>query len=114
MITNIVSNSPWVTVDNGTPSMPYMNTGALSVGQIRYNPNNRCMEVYDGNMWMMLSSAYTSINLSSHANQLLNWVSSFMAEHEKEKKLREESQAVKNAWEQYQVVKILAEKETAR
>jgi len=43
---------------------------------------------------------------------LLNWLSSFKYEHEQELKLREESLAVKNAWEQYQVVKALAKKET--
>jgi hypothetical protein len=42
---------------------------------------------------------------------LLNWLSAFKYEHEQELKLREEIPAVKNAWEQYQVVKILAKKE---
>lgn len=42
----------------------------------------------------------------------LYWLQQFKQEHEAEKKLREENVAVKNAWEQYQVVKALAQKET--
>lgn len=52
------------------------------------------------------------ISMNSIAKENLNWLQNFRYEHEKEKKLREENQAVKNAWEQYQVIKTLAQKET--
>jgi hypothetical protein len=53
-----------------------------------------------------------SVTMSPTYTDLLNWLSMFKYEHEQELKLREESPAVKNAWEQYQVVKALAKKET--
>ena len=52
------------------------------------------------------------ININSTVKENLNWLQKFRFEHEKELKLREENLAVKNAWEQYQVVKALAQKET--
>ena len=52
------------------------------------------------------------ISVTQHHKDSLNWLMIFRQEYEKEKKLREENQAVKNAWEQYQVVKTLAQKET--
>ena len=52
-----------------------------------------------------------SVSMTPSQSELLSWLSKFKYGHEQELKLREESQAVKNAWEQYQVVKILAEKE---
>jgi len=52
------------------------------------------------------------ISMNSVAKDNLQWLQNFRYEQEKEKKLREESPAVKNAWEQYQVVKALAQKET--
>ena len=52
-----------------------------------------------------------SVTMSPTYADLLNWLSAFKYEHEQELKLREETPAVKNAWEQYQVVKILAKKE---
>ena len=59
---------------------------------------------------------YGGIDLSVTMNptyaDLLIWLSMFKHDHEQEQKLREESLAVKNAWEQYQVVKALAKKET--
>jgi hypothetical protein len=55
-----------------------------------------------------------NIRISDSLKETLRWLDSFRKEYEVEQRLREESQAVKNAWEQYQVVKILAEKETAR
>jgi hypothetical protein len=54
-----------------------------------------------------------SVTMTPTYADLLNWLSMFKYEHEQELKLREESLAVKNAWEQYQVVKALAKKETS-
>ena len=45
------------------------------------------------------------ICMSMYHKENMMWLQNFRMEHEKEKKLREENQAVKNAWEQYQVVK---------
>ena len=52
------------------------------------------------------------ISMNPTYKENMVWLQNFRAEQEKEKKLREENQAVKNAWEQYQVVKSLAQKET--
>ena len=52
------------------------------------------------------------ISMSMYHKENLMWLQNFRSEYEKEKRLREENQAVKNAWEQYQVVKALAQKET--
>ena len=52
------------------------------------------------------------ISMSMHHKENMMWLQRFRMEHEKELRLREENQAVKNAWEQYQVVKLLAQKET--
>ena len=52
------------------------------------------------------------ICMTMYHKENMMWLQNFRMEHEKEKKLREENQAVKNAWEQYQVVKTLAQKET--
>ena len=51
------------------------------------------------------------INMNANAKDNLMWLQQFRYEYEKEQKLREENVAVKNAWEQYQVVKTLAQKE---
>jgi hypothetical protein len=52
-----------------------------------------------------------TVRISDPLKETLKWLDSFRKEYEVEQRLREESPAVKNAWEQYQVVKILAKKE---
>lgn len=54
-----------------------------------------------------------SIRIADHLKNNLVWLDNFRKEYEAECRLREESLAVKNAWEQYQVVKALAKKETS-
>ena len=70
----------------------------------------------DDQIWVTATDVYGGqelrITMNSIAKDNLYWLQQFRAEHEKEKKLREENVAVKNAWEQYQVVKALAQKET--
>lgn len=53
-----------------------------------------------------------SVSVSPPFSDNLRWLSDFRRQYETEQKLREENQAVKNAWEQYQVIKTLAQKET--
>ena len=70
----------------------------------------------DDVVWINTNDTYGGQELrisfnSMHKDNLL-WLQNFRIEHEKEKRLREENVAVKNAWEQYQVVKALAQKET--
>lgn len=69
----------------------------------------------DDVIWTSTNDTYGGQELrisfnSVHKDNLM-WLQNFRLEHEKELKLREENQAVKNAWEQYQVVKALAQKE---
>ena len=75
-------------------------------------------QVYgDDQVWVTTTDTYGGqelrINMNSVTKDNLMWLQEFRKEQEKEKKLREENQAVKNAYEQYQVVKSLAQKETA-
>ena len=51
------------------------------------------------------------INMNEPHRTNLRWLSMFRQEYEEEKKLRESHPAIQKAWEQYQVVKILAQKE---
>jgi hypothetical protein len=71
----------------------------------------------DEMIYTTLSDVYggqeLKISMNSVAKDNLQWLQNFRYEQEKEKKLREENLAVKNAWEQYQVIKALAQKEKA-
>ena len=74
MIKGINSNSPWITVQNGSTSN-YVNSfsGAQGVGNMRYNTSGQNMEVFDGNNWQTLNMAYASVDLNHEAQALLQW-----------------------------------------
>jgi hypothetical protein len=52
-----------------------------------------------------------NINMTEPYKTNLCWLSQFRYEYEEEKKMRESHPAIQKAWEQYQIVKILAQKE---
>lgn len=108
MIKGINSYSPAIIVSDGMPYMPPISPGALSAGQLRYNPNTQATEVYDGVSWLPISPRPASISLSPEVEGLLVWLRQHRMEVETEKNLRESHPAVKKAWEQYQVVKTLS------
>jgi len=115
MIKTISASGRYLYVEGGNPISTYISghPSGLNVGNVRFNNNNQNLEVYNGDSWVMMNTSYANIKLSPHGEQLLEWLERFKQEHEQEKQLREESQAVKNAWEQYQVIKTLATKEKA-
>jgi hypothetical protein len=75
MIKSIHSSSPFLTVSGGNPGSTYIGnySNATGVGNMRYNPNNQNIEVYDGSTWIILSAHHTNINLSDEAVSLLQW-----------------------------------------
>ena len=76
MIKSIHSDSPFLTVSGGNPGSTYIgnySTNAPGVGNMRYNPNNQNIEVFDGSTWIILSAHHANINLSDEAVSLLQW-----------------------------------------
>ena len=69
----------------------------------------------DGVIMVSKNDTYGGVDFSVTMSQPyaddIRWLNQYRREYELEKNLRENSPAVKNAWEQYQVVKILTEKE---
>jgi len=99
MIKSIHSSSPFLTVSGGNPGSTYIgnySTNAPGVGNMRYNPNNQNIEVYDGSTWIILSAHHTNINLSDDAVSLLEWARKKRNEEFELEKLAESSPAIKD------------------
>ncbi len=99
MIKYVNSSSPYLMVNSGGSTMPYINMSNPSAGMMRYNGSNQNIEVYDGNIWIMMSGATASIETSFAANEALTWVQRRMAEEKEWEKLAETNNAVKLALE---------------
>ena len=72
MINNVYGGSEFLSVQTYA-STPYINFGALSAGQVRFNPSSRTMEVYDGTSWTVLASS-AEVRLSPGAEEILREV----------------------------------------
>jgi hypothetical protein len=98
MIKSIHSSSPFLTVSGGNPGSTYIGnySNAPCVGNMRYNPNNQNIEVYDGSTWIILSAHHANINLSDEAVSLLEWARKKRNEELERERLAETSPAIKD------------------
>jgi hypothetical protein len=98
MIKSLHSSSPFLTVSGGNPGSTYIGnySNAPGVGNMRYNPNNQNIEVYDGSTWIILSAHHANINLSDEAVSLLEWARKKRNEELERERLAETSPAIKD------------------
>ncbi len=98
MIKSIHSNSPFITVSGGNPGSTYIGNYSNSpgVGNMRYNPSNQNIEVYDGSTWIILSAQHANVNLSDEAVSLLEWARKKRNEELELERLAETNSAIKD------------------
>ena len=104
MIKNLTSSSEYLTVQGYDPAEIY--GGALSAGQVRYNPNNQQMEVYDGANWYSITNGVT-VGLSWDADNAIRWAIEKQKEEQELKDKMDKYPALKDAYEQLEMVKAL-------
>lgn len=120
MIKHLNSGSG-ITINNNYTTWPsfyntVQSTGNSLVGQLRYNGSSQNLEVYDGNSWLMMNSAYPTIELSPHVQAVVAWAQTKMAEESRLRELAAKHptvadalEAVKKAEEQVQIVAALVD-----
>ena len=98
MIKSIHSSSPFLTVSGGNPGSTYIGnySNAPGVGNMRYNPSNQNIEVYDGSTWIILSAQHANVNLSDEAVSLLEWARKKRNEELELERLAETNSAIKD------------------
>ena len=98
MIKNLATSSSYLTVTNNYPPTIY-NNGQFNVGQLRYNPTSQNMEVYDGNLWQILSQGVT-VGLSWDADSAIRWAI--------EKQKEEIAELIESVKEKCQIITYLS------
>jgi hypothetical protein len=99
MIKNITPGTG-ININNGHASWPSFYNSPSSnslVGQMRYNGSNQCIEVYDGNSWLMMGNSYPTVELAPHVQAVVTWAQIKMAEEEKIKELAAKHPTVADA-----------------
>jgi hypothetical protein len=107
MITNVYSNSAFVTA-NSITGVPYINAGSPSAGILRYHNNQ--MQVYDGTSWLVMGST-ANIGLSGEAEEIMAWAREKMRAEQEARAMAEQYPAVADAlnavWESEQQLKTI-------
>jgi hypothetical protein len=93
MITNVYSNSAFVTA-HSTTGGPYINPGSPSAGMLRYYNNQT--QVYDGSSWLPLGSS-ANVGLSGEAEAIMNWARTKMQQEQEARAMAEQYPAVADA-----------------
>ncbi len=106
MIQNINTyTGQWLNV-NYSKNNPYFSNSMLSAGQLRYNPGNSCVEVYDGSSWFTFSG-HAEVSLTPQAQKIMEWAEAKMAAEEKLADMLERHPGLKESWERFEIMKQL-------
>ena len=103
MIKYVSSSSPHLQVSmsgGGT----YYNTSAPSAGMVRYYSNE--MQVYDGSSWLNISGS-ASVGLSPDAEAVIEWGKKKISEEMRLQALMERHPGLKDAYEKFEIMRIL-------
>lgn len=102
MIKAINGMGRYVVVNGGMPATPYINTnsGSMQVGDMRFNIQNQCVEVFDGYNWVQMGTSHASIGLSPEAERLLDWARMKMMEEMELEALAEKNPTIKDLVDQ--------------
>lgn len=101
MIKSITSGTG-INITNSYSSWPnFYNSpsGNSLVGQMRYNGSNQCIEVYDGNNWLMMGTGHPTVELAPHVQAVVAWAQAKMAEEARFKELAAKHPIVADALE---------------
>jgi hypothetical protein len=116
MIRSIGSGSEHLMVSGGvvTPNtLAYSNVQneVRVTGTIRYNPTISQLEVYDGNNWQILHTSHATIELTSHAKEILNWAEYKMHQEKKLQEMMELHPGLKDLHDKLEMMKVLCYEE---
>jgi hypothetical protein len=98
MIKSIHGNN-FIHVTGPGYTMPYIDSSRPSAGMVRYK--DYTFEVYDGSVWQPATANAPTIGLEETAQQAINWALSKMREEETLKKLSENNQSIKIAYDNF-------------
>jgi hypothetical protein len=113
MIKSIHGGGDYLMVSGGSSVGQYFNNyaGALNVGQLRYNPNNQNLEVYDGNGWVMMNTNHVNIDLTTRAKDILNWAEYQMVQERELRALMDRHPGLKDLHDKFEMMKLLCQEE---
>lgn len=102
MFKSISGSNRHIVVNGGFPATTYLNSysGALGVGDMRYNTSTQNIQVNDGQQWVDMNLGHVSVGLSTDAENILEWARKKRDEEYELEALAETSPAIKDLLDQ--------------
>jgi hypothetical protein len=101
MIKSISSSGRYIQAIGGSAGTNYINhyVGAQGVGNMRFNTGTQNIEIYDGSNWVQMAGSHATVELSSEAVGLLDWVRFKRDEEHRLNELAKKNTTIANALE---------------
>jgi len=99
-----ITGSKYVNVLGNSGSYPYVNSSSNPMqGAMRIQNND--IQVFDGNNWIGIGGAYSTISLSPEAEIILDWAKKKMTEEAEDAELRKKFPTLDSALKEVEVAK---------
>jgi hypothetical protein len=105
MITTINSKSDYL-VGGYAHGGPRFNGIAADSGKVRYNPQKRTTETFNGIEWVAIEQEVT-IGLSQEAEDIIAWARSKMEQEANLKSAMEKHPGLREAYDRFEIMKTL-------
>lgn len=90
-----------VNVSDHQHTSVYVDMNRNLAGTVRYNGNNRELEVYDGYHWIAITNNYATISLDAISSMAIDWAIKKIKEEKERESLANEHPAIKAALENF-------------
>ena len=102
---------PHLTISNDYAPTPSFSPGAWSAGMVRYNTNIQCMEVYDGQGWQSIYTAFPTVELAPASREGLEWAMRKQQEERDLKAMLQRHPGLRDLHDIFDMIKVLCYEE---
>jgi hypothetical protein len=104
-INKIVSSHPSIRITGGDPQIPELkytvSNEPSTLGDVRYNPNTKNLEVFDGTGWIQYAGSTAYVNLDLETTHVLTWAKCRMLEEQNIQEMAQIYPSVEDAWQNF-------------
>jgi hypothetical protein len=102
-----IQGSAHVVVTGGNTSVPYVNQNVNNPVQGMIRINGTDLQVFDGSVWLSMSTSYATVGLEPTAEEAIKWVRRKMEEERDLLQRMERHPGLKQAYEQFKIMDVL-------
>ena len=92
-------------------NIPYISPGSTGAGIVKWNSNMQCFEINDGSVWLQMSMAMPTIEITQEVQLVINWARQKMVEDARLRELINQHPGIQDLKEKLDIMVALVKKE---